>query len=386
MSAVLKTVPNAPAVKTKVAMSTEAMAGWTARFPDYRAPAQAPALAHAQAVQALWNMRLVPMLTPAGGRGRFAGAALQCPPRACTGFAELVAGKSSRAWRNPDALENIVCLEGTVQVRLGPQLEHSITLERFDMLSVPANVRHVLSNPGAQLARMVVCLNGPTDSAWPAVFEPTEGVGEGALQALSVSFDAQGGEAVNAQELNGRITRGEKLVAYKRELSDSTGIPPQATEMLSAGSVYPLIVPVGHTGRARTSPMYGMPSLYLSIAECTPGEAGPPPHSHSDTQETFICIEGEWEMTTGFDHEFVTKVKPYDMVAMPTKVMRGFRNTGPGRSRLLVVIQGEEKMTDMVAFPKRVGVEMTQRFGPNVVQEFAKINLIFDAEDRVEYA
>ena len=106
----------------------------------------------------------------------------------------------------------------------------------------------------------------------------------------------------------------------------------------------------------------------------------------ADTQESFLCIEGEWEMTTGFDHEFVTTVKPYDLVPVPTKVMRGFRNTGPERSRLFVIIQGAEKMMDMVAFPKRVGAEMERRFGPKVVDEFAKIHLIFDAEDRVEAA
>jgi quercetin dioxygenase-like cupin family protein len=375
-----------PAGKTKVRMSLEAMQEWTSRFPDYRAPAQAPALAHADAVKALWNMRLVPMLSPAGAKGRYAQAALSCPPRACTGLNELAAGAATRAWRNPDALENVLCIEGSVEVRVGPELEHRIVLERFDMVSVPKDVRHAFSNPGRQLARMVVCLNGPTDSVWPAVFEAASGLSPAALEALSVSFDASHGASIDADEIGKRVTRGEKLVAYKRELNASTGIPSEATEMLSAGSVYPLIVPVGHSGRARTSPMYGMPSLYLSIAECTPGEAGPPPHSHSDTQESFLCIEGEWEMTTGFGHEHFVKVNPFDLVAMPTKVMRGFRNTGPGRSRLFVIIQGAEKMTDMVAFPKRVGVEMERRFGAQVIKEFEKIHLIFDAEDRVEAA
>ncbi|MBB3178740.1 cupin domain-containing protein [Variovorax sp. Sphag1AA] len=382
MSAVL----HPPAIKTRVPMSEKAMQTWTSRYPDYRAPADAPALAHASTVSSLWNMRLVPMLSPQGSAGRFSQAALSCPERACTGFGELAAGAVTRAYRNTDAIENILCLEGKLKVRVGPKLERSITLERFDMVSVPVDVRHAIENTGGVPGRMVICLNGPTGSTWPAVFDQVAGLPAEALTALSVSFDAAAGLALEDGEIEGRVTRGEQLVAYKRELSASSGIPPQATEMLSAGSVYPLIVPVGHSGRARKAPMYGLPSLYLSIAECTPGEAGPPPHSHSDTQESFLCIEGEWEMTTGFHHEHVTKVKPYDIVAMPTKVMRGFRNTGPGRSRLFVVIQGAEQMTDMVAFPKRVGVEMEKRFGPQVIKDFEKIHLIFDAEDRVEAA
>lgn len=382
MSAVL----HPSAVKTRVPMSEKAMQTWTSRFPDYRAPADAPALEHAATVHALWNMRMVPMLSPDGAAGRFGKAALSCPERACTGFAELEPGAKSHLYRNPDALENILCLEGRITVRCGPKLERTTVLERFDMLSVPADVRHEIENTGAVRALMVICLNGPTGGNWTAVFEPVPGLDAKALTALSVRFDAEPGRTPEDGEIENRVTRGEQLVAYKRELSASTGIPPQATEMLSAGSVYPLIVPVGHSGRARKAPMYGLPSLYLSIAECTPGEAGPPPHSHSDTQESFLCIEGEWEMTTGFHHEHITKVKPYDLVAMPTKVMRGFRNTGPGRSRLFVVIQGAEKMTDMVAFPKRVGIEMEKRFGPQVIKEFEKIHLIFDAEDRVEAA
>ena len=377
-----------PEQRFKVPMSQQALESWVSRFPDYGAPKDAPALRHADAVRALWRGRLTPMLSPAGTVGRLGGAARTCPPRAATAMTEMPAGAESLPYRNSDAIENILCLDGTLTVRLGPNLDEVIQLGRFDMLSVPVDVKHVVRNSGGELARFVVALNGPTGTAFPVVVHggmPAE-VSAEAVAELALSFDTQPGALVDGAELRSRVTRGEQLVAYKDELNESTGIPPAATQMLSAGSVYPLIVPVGHTGRARSSPMYGLPSLYLSIAECTPGEAGPPPHSHSDTQESFLCIEGEWEMTTGFDHEFVTAVKPYDLVPVPTKVMRGFRNTGPERSRLFVIIQGAEKMMDMVAFPKRVGAEMERRFGPKVVDEFAKIHLIFDAEDRVEAA
>lgn len=377
-----------PATPFKVAMNRQAIESWVSRFPDYGAPSDAPALLHADAAMAMWGMKLRPVLAAEGTRGRFARAARTCPPRACTGFAEMAAGAASHAWRNLDAIENIVCLEGPVEIRHGRQLEYGVVLERFDMASVPVGLRHSVRNLSAQPARMVVSLNGPTASTYTAIFDTAAAAAvlPDARTALSLEFDNDAGIEADERTLASRVTRGERLVAYKRDLSNATGIPPEATEMLSAGSVYPLIVPEGHGGRARNAPMFGLSSLYLSIAECVPGEAGPPPHSHSDTQESFMCIEGEWEMTTGFNHDFALTLHPYDLLPVPTKVLRGFRNTGPGRSRLFVIIQGSEDMADMVAFPKRVGQEMQRRFGSEVLDKFADIRLIFDAEDRVEAA
>ena len=85
--------------------------------PGYRAPAAAPAVTHADAVQQLWGGRLTPMMAAAETRGRFAGAALTCPPTACTGMLTLAAGARSRPYRNPDAIENIFCDTGRIEQR-----------------------------------------------------------------------------------------------------------------------------------------------------------------------------------------------------------------------------------------------------------------------------
>ena len=156
---------------------------------------------------------------------------------------------------------------------------------------------------------------------------------------------------------------------------------PAQTESLSAGSVYPLIVPEGHIGRSRTAPIYGNQGLYMSIAECKTGTDGPPPHAHLDTQETFFVLEGEFDICTGFDNESVIQVKPRDIITVPRKVMRTFRSIGNGPARLLVIIQGPDRMQDVVVFSRKIGEDFLHRFGPEAIAHYEKIRMTFDAED-----
>jgi uncharacterized cupin superfamily protein len=124
--------------------------------------------------------------------------------------------------------------------------------------------------------------------------------------------------------------------------------------------------------------------LYISIAECTAGDDGPPPHSHSDTQESFYVLDGSFDICTGFDNESVVQVKPHDLFAAPNKLMRTFRNTAGQPSRLLVIIQGPDRMHDTVSFSKRIGDDFSRRFGSDIIDKYAAIRMTFDAEQRLE--
>ncbi|MDB5903999.1 MAG: cupin protein, partial [Betaproteobacteria bacterium] len=194
---------------------------------------------------------------------------------------------------------------------------------------------------------------------------------------LGVVFDGRGRE-VQDGEVERRITRFETLVPYKRQLNSNTGIPPAATEWLTAGSVYPLSVPEGHVGRSQYAPVRGLPGLTLAIAECEPGD-GPLPHAHFDTQESFFVLDGQWDVTSGFRDELALAVKPYDLVAMPDKVMRAFKNTGTEKARLFVIIQGRQKMSDLIAYTPEAGAEIERRHGAATVEAFGRINITFDA-------
>lgn len=367
-------------------MSQEALQSWCARGPGYRADSQAPALRYAHVVRALWQMELVPILANPLTGGRFGGAAQSCPARSCAGIGGMLPGTASLAYRNPDAIENIFCIEGAIEVDLGPDLACTLQLGRYDMLSVPADVLHRVRNAADAPARLALVLNGSADCQYPAVFLDAalpSLPAEAGLMPLNVSFDRARGAAIDTGEIAARVNRFEALVPYKKALKGSAGIPPEATELLSASAVYPLIVPTGHVGRSRTAPMYGNAGLYLAIAECASGNDGPPTHSHSDTQENFLVLDGSWRMFTGFDNENAIDAAPGDLVAVPPRTMRTFANLGDGTARLLVIIQGPEDMNDTVSFRAALGDIVRERFGSETIEAYRALKMTFDAEARL---
>lgn len=370
---------------TSGAMSQEAMIKRFSQSPSYRASADAPVIRFAVAVEALWGARLTPIMAADSVAGRFARAALPSPATACTGAGEMSAGAQSRPYRNPVAIENILCLEGSLRLSYGPALDAEVVLNRFDMVSVPAGVRHVLHNDSEGTVRFVMVLSTDPTLDYSAIFDASDEttVPNDARIALRVSFDGRQGVSIDPSVLESRVTRFEKLVPYKKDLKNTAGIPPEATEMLTAGSVFPLIVPEGHIGRSRTAPMYGYQGLYISIAECAPGDDGPPPHAHSDTQESFLVLDGEWDISTGFESEYSVLAKPFDIAAMPNKVMRTFRNRSDKPSRLLVIIQGPDRMNDTVSFSRKIGAEIENRFGKETIEAYERIRMTFDAEERL---
>lgn len=366
------------------ALSLEQMNAQLAASPGYRVAREAPAAKHQEAVRGLFGGALVPLMTASESSGRFSRAALTCPPTACTGKLELAKGAQTNPWRNPDAIECVFCAEGSVEIRYGQSLENKVTLGRFDMVSVPANVRLQIVNVGSETARTVNVLSIAPGQTYDAVFDTalSSGLPADAARELGIRFDDQKGDKVDASVVEGRLTRFETLVPYKKDLNRTSGLPPEATEALSAGNVYPLIVPEGHVGRSRTAPMYGNQGLYMSIAECKAGTDGPPPHAHSDTQESFYVLDGTFDMFTGFQNESVVKVQPHDVIAMPNKVMRTFANTTGRPARLLVIIQGPDRMSDTVSFSREIGQDFKKRFGDDIIESYSKIRMTFDAEER----
>ncbi|WP_321845862.1 cupin domain-containing protein [Paraburkholderia bannensis] len=361
-------------------ISSEAFEACASFGPSYGLAETNQANLHQGAVKQLWAMETAPLLSPADSTGRFSGAKQTCPDRSCAAYAVMAPGAASMTYRNPDAFENIFCAEGEIQIAFEPN--HIVTLGRYDFLSVPVNVKHRILNTGDTPARFVIILSAGPSSGYPAVFDASleSHISPAAAAALGVSFDSENGSAADATEIDARVSRFSKLVAYKNDLHRTAGIPPEATEMLSAGSVFPLIVPVGHIGRSRTAPMYGNAGLYISIAECMPGtDDAPPPHAHSDTQENFFVLDGTWDILGGRNRELVIPARAHDIVAAPPGIMRTFLNKTAEKARLLVIIQGPEKMNDTVTFSAEVGAEIARRFGQETIEAYGKIRMAFEA-------
>ncbi|MOA30953.1 Cupin domain protein [compost metagenome] len=130
--------------------------------------------------------------------------------------------------------------------------------------------------------------------------------------------------------------------------------------------------------------MYGNQGLYMSIAECVASDDGPPPHAHSDTQETFIVLDGTFDIMTGLRNEVKVPAQSLDMISMPKTVMRAFKNTTGQVARLLVIIQGPNKMQDNVSFAEEIGEEFVERFGPEIIDKYKTIKMTFDARERLQ--
>ena len=74
-------------------------------------------------------------------------------------------------------------------------------------------------------------------------------------------------------------------------------------------------------------------------------------HSHT-TVEVFISMSGRWSVFWGDDGENEVILEPWDVVSVPTEVMRGFRNVGDEHGYLMAILGGTD--AGRVAWAQRV--------------------------------
>ena len=78
--------------------------------------------------------------------------------------------------------------------------------------------------------------------------------------------------------------------------------------------------------------------FHLNIVSCEPGKAAPL-HSHL-TQEVFVVLTGQWSVFWGPLGERHVVLEPWDTIAIPPGLSRGFRNVGTGTAYLLGMAGG----------------------------------------------
>jgi|TARA_B110000263_G_scaffold177332_1_gene155040 uncharacterized RmlC-like cupin family protein len=184
---------------------------------------------------------------------------------------------------------------------------------------------------------------------------------------------------VSKEEMITRTARFSNLKPYKQTQNDANGIPPEAMEMISAKSVYPVMVPDSWEGRSSIAPVKGIPGLTISLAECPPGD-NPGLHVHESCVENFFCVRGKFEITWGDKGENSTILNPLDFISVPPGVSRNFVNISDEVGYLYVVIQVPEgDAFDKVAFSPSIGENIAKKFGPNTVDQMNKIGVIFNA-------
>ena len=80
-------------------------------------------------------------------------------------------------------------------------------------------------------------------------------------------------------------------------------------------------------------------------------------HSHT-TVEVFISMSGRWSVFWGDDGENEVTLEPWDVVSVPTEVMRGFRNVGDEHGYLMAILGGTD--AGRVAWAQRVLDQATE--------------------------
>lgn len=71
---------------------------------------------------------------------------------------------------------------------------------------------------------------------------------------------------------------------------------------------------------------------------------------------------------------------------MPPGIYRTFRNLSDHDARLLVLIQGDENMSDTIEMPRSIGEEVRQKYGDKLLELLAAINMRFQGEDTEDFS
>lgn len=178
--------------------------------------------------------------------------------------------------------------------------------------------------------------------------------------------------------MNGRIARLRDLEPTKRSYEGGgTGVPSAAYEMLAARNIYMLMAPKNRSRGMNKPAVEGLPGLEVAIVECPPGN-GAELHAHERTTESFMALDGRYEIIWGHQGENSILLEPYDFVSVPPGVYRAFRNADDHEAKMLVFIQGAngDSMND-ITYEASVGQRIQARFGAEATQNMANIGIRF---------
>ena len=183
---------------------------------------------------------------------------------------------------------------------------------------------------------------------------------------------------VTPEEMERRIARFSELKPQSALYQEGSGIPREAYELMAAKTLYLLMAPETQGGPMAQKPaIAGEKGLSVIIARCPPGDK-PLLHAHFKTHETFMCLTGEFRIRWGDAGEHETRLKPFDMIAVPPAVCRDFTNVSDQDALLLVLITGksDEDFGDIAIAPEDSKM-MVERFGMDVIRKYQAIGTEF---------
>jgi uncharacterized RmlC-like cupin family protein len=138
---------------------------------------------------------------------------------------------------------------------------------------------------------------------------------------------------VTKEEMLQRVARFDRLTPSARPLVDAV-LPQFQREIFQ-------IIGGGVTEDASIkAPITAVEGFHLSIVKAGPTK-GTGLHNHK-TVEVFMPLTGTWTVQWGDDGENELTIGQWDVISIPTGIMRGFRNDSAEEAYLLAIVGGDD--------------------------------------------
>ena len=173
-------------------------------------------------------------------------------------------------------------------------------------------------------------------------------------------------------ELDARISRFDQLREMSTRTSDLADVPQGAIDIVFARKILPVILDNTKNPFGSVAPIIGAANSTMFISVMPPGQ-GACLHSHNDTFETFMVLEGTIEYRIGDPVAHTITLGKWDAFSCPPGVYRGFHNSGTTHAVQLTVITGLSAGRDDASAPDSVKRELREGYGDKVVESFAKL-------------
>ena len=347
-----------------------------------------------EAVDIIFARKILPVIlddtrNPFGSYAPIVGAA-----RTTMFISILPPGQGPCLHSHNDTYETFFVLEGEIEYRIGDPVEQRIRLGKWDAFSCPPGVYRGFRNVGTTDAVQLTVITGLTDGrddvSMPdsVAREVREAHGEAVLEAFRKVFrfdpPAQGsvpaGDAIHtptAAALQARISRFDQLREMTTRTSDLADVPQGAIDLVFARKILPVILDNTKNPFGSVAPIIGAARTTMFISVMPPGQ-GACMHSHNDTYETFMVLEGRIEYRIGEPPQHTLVLEKGDVFSCPPRVYRGFHNAGSTDAVQLTVITGLADGRDDASVPDSVKRQLRTEYGEEVVQAFSGL-FSFDA-------
>ncbi|HEY4542419.1 MAG TPA: cupin domain-containing protein [Noviherbaspirillum sp.] len=266
--------------------------------------------------------RVFPVVSPAGLVGRNAAAHLRGWPGLCITIAQCTPQQGPVAHNHTGTLETFFCMNGRFDVMWGNRLEHKVTVEPGDLVSVPPGMYRAFRNLTDEPARLLVLIQG--DRNMSDKIEMPRYIGEEVraqygeevldmLAAINMRFQGENTPDFTSQQMALRTWRARGL----------------------APGLHPIMAPAGGA-----APIACWPGLNVSLLLTAQGEQANArvPDEHRE----WIVNVGEQACEVVLDGEPI-ELAPFDMLCAEAGAQRTIRATGG--ARVLLALQGSETIT-----------------------------------------